>query len=51
MRSPQSATLAHWPCTAGVGLSPFNVVHPDITGMAGTGSNTYGAVAQLAFTL
>lgn len=36
--------------TAGVGLSPFDVVHLDITGMVGTSSNTYGAVAQLGFT-
>ncbi|MCV9879225.1 conjugal transfer protein TraF [Brenneria izbisi] len=35
--------------TAGIGLSPFDVVHLDITGMAGT-DRTYGAVAQLAFT-
>lgn len=35
--------------TAGIGLSPFDVVHLDITGMAGT-NRTYGAVAQLTFT-
>ncbi|MBI0473162.1 conjugal transfer protein TraF [Pectobacterium versatile] len=35
--------------TAGIGLSPFDVVHLDITGMAGT-DRTYGAVAQLTFT-
>ncbi|MCX8956981.1 conjugal transfer protein TraF [Erwinia psidii] len=35
--------------TAGVGISPFNVVHLDLTGMAGT-DRTYGAVAQLTFT-
>ncbi|HFV9292159.1 TPA: conjugal transfer protein TraF [Serratia fonticola] len=36
--------------TAGIGLSPFDVVHLDITGMVGTSNNTYGAVAQLGFT-
>lgn len=35
--------------TAGVGLSPFNLVHFDVTGMAGTNRN-YGAAAQLSFT-
>nr|WP_310615764.1 conjugal transfer protein TraF [Pantoea cypripedii] len=35
--------------TAGVGISPFNVVHLDLTGMVGT-DRTYGAVAQLTFT-
>ncbi len=35
--------------TAGVGLSPFDVVHLEISGMAGT-ERTYGAVAQLSFT-
>lgn len=34
--------------TAGVGISPFNVVHLDLTGMAGTDSS-YGAAAQLSF--
>ncbi|MCI4031494.1 conjugal transfer protein TraF [Dickeya dianthicola] len=36
--------------TAGVGLSPFNLVHLDLTGMVGTSSNTYGAAAKLSFT-
>lgn len=35
--------------TAGLGLSPFNAVHLDLTGMAGT-DRTYGVVAQLQFT-
>jgi len=35
--------------TAGIGISPFDVVHLDLTGMAGT-DRTYGAVAQLSFT-
>lgn len=35
--------------TAGIGISPFDVVHLDLTGMAGT-DRTYGAVAQLAVT-
>ena len=35
--------------TAGLGFSPFDVVHLDITGIAGT-DRTYGAVAQLQFT-
>ena len=35
--------------TAGLGFSPFDVVHMDITGIAGT-DRTYGAVAQLQFT-
>lgn len=35
--------------TAGIGISPFNVVHLDLTGMAGT-DRTYGAAAQLTFT-
>ncbi|MGX9309646.1 conjugal transfer protein TraF, partial [Pantoea ananatis] len=35
--------------TAGVGISPFNVVHLDLTGMAGT-DRSYGAAAQLSFT-
>ncbi|MBW0078114.1 conjugal transfer protein TraF, partial [Escherichia coli] len=35
--------------TAGIGLSPFDVVHLDIAGLAGT-DNTYGAVAQLSVT-
>ncbi|WP_263064759.1 conjugal transfer protein TraF [Dickeya dadantii] len=36
--------------TAGIGLSPFNLVHLDLTGMIGTSSNTYGAAAKLSFT-
>lgn len=36
--------------TAGLGFSPFDVVHLDITGIAGT-DRTYGAVAQMQFTL
>ncbi|QJT82534.1 conjugal transfer protein TraF [Kosakonia sp. MUSA4] len=35
--------------TAGIGISPFNVVHFDLTGMAGT-DRSYGAAAQLTFT-
>lgn len=35
--------------TAGIGISPFDVVHLDLTGIAGT-DRTYGAVAQLSFT-
>lgn len=35
--------------TAGIGISPFNVVHLGLTGMAGT-DRTYGAVAQLSVT-
>jgi len=35
--------------TAGISISPFDVVHLDLTGMAGT-DRTYGAVAQLAVT-
>ncbi|MCX2958416.1 MAG: conjugal transfer protein TraF, partial [Serratia symbiotica] len=35
--------------TAGIGISPFNVVHLDLTGMAGT-HRSYGAAAQLVFT-
>lgn len=35
--------------TAGIGLSPFDVVHLNLTGMAGTNRN-YGAAAQLTFT-
>ncbi|MEI7307116.1 conjugal transfer protein TraF [Pectobacterium atrosepticum] len=35
--------------TAGFGFSPFNTVHLDVTGLAGT-DRTYGAVAQLQFT-
>ncbi|MFY7114687.1 conjugal transfer protein TraF [Enterobacter cloacae complex sp. SHL020] len=35
--------------TAGIGISPLNVVHLDLTGMAGT-DRTYGAAAQLTFT-
>ena len=35
--------------TAGLGFSPFDVVHLDLTGIAGT-DRTYGAVAQLQFT-
>lgn len=35
--------------TAGLGFSPFDVVHLDITGIAGT-DRTYGAVAQMQFT-
>ncbi|AUH01844.1 conjugal transfer protein TraF [Prodigiosinella confusarubida] len=35
--------------TAGIGISPLDVVHLDLTGMAGT-DRTYGAVAQLSVT-
>ncbi|MBK0123571.1 conjugal transfer protein TraF [Pantoea sp. S61] len=35
--------------TAGIGIFPLNVVHLDLTGMAGT-DRTYGAAAQLTFT-
>ena len=35
--------------TAGVGISPFDVVHLDVAGLIGT-DNTYGAVAQFQFT-
>lgn len=35
--------------TAGIGISPFDVVHLDLTGLAGT-DRTYGAVAQLSVT-
>ncbi|EEZ5177155.1 conjugal transfer protein TraF [Escherichia coli] len=35
--------------TAGVGVSPFDVVHLDLAGLAGT-DNNYGAIAQLQFT-
>ncbi|MBL6242237.1 conjugal transfer protein TraF [Escherichia coli] len=35
--------------TAGVGVSPFDVVHRDLAGLAGT-DNNYGAIAQLQFT-
>lgn len=35
--------------TAGIGISPFNIVHLDLTGLAGT-DRTYGAAAQLTFT-
>lgn len=35
--------------TAGVGVSPFDVVHLDLTGLAGT-ERTYGAVLQLSVT-
>ncbi|MBF1995681.1 conjugal transfer protein TraF [Serratia symbiotica] len=35
--------------TAGIGISPFDVVHLDLTGMAGT-HRSYGAAAQLVFT-
>ncbi|EFS2881963.1 conjugal transfer protein TraF [Escherichia coli] len=35
--------------TAGVGVSPFDVVHFDLAGLAGT-DNNYGAIAQLQFT-
>lgn len=35
--------------TAGLGFSPFDVVHLDITGIAGT-DRTWGAIAQLQFT-
>ncbi|ENR8356307.1 conjugal transfer protein TraF [Escherichia coli] len=35
--------------TAGVGISPFDVVHLDIAGLVGT-DHDYGAMAQLQFT-
>ncbi|WP_176686990.1 conjugal transfer protein TraF, partial [Escherichia coli] len=35
--------------TAGLGISPFDVVHIDVAGIAGT-DNNYGALAQLQFT-
>lgn len=35
--------------TAGIGISPFDVVHLDLTGLVGT-DRTYGAVAQLSVT-
>ncbi|HFW3715099.1 TPA: conjugal transfer protein TraF [Salmonella enterica subsp. enterica serovar 6,7:y:-] len=35
--------------TAGIGLSPFDVMHLDLTGLVGT-DRTYGAVAQLSVT-
>lgn len=35
--------------TAGVGVSPFDMVHLDLAGLAGT-DNNYGAIAQLQFT-
>lgn len=35
--------------TAGIGISPFNVVHLDLAGLVGAG-RTYGAVAQLSET-
>lgn len=35
--------------TAGLGFSPFDVFHLDITGIAGT-DRTYGAVAQMQYT-
>ena len=35
--------------TAGFGISPFNVVHIDISGLVGT-DRTYGAVAQMQYT-
>lgn len=35
--------------TAGVGLSPFNVIHLDIAGMLGD-DNSYGGVIQVGFT-
>ncbi|KQN46435.1 conjugal transfer protein TraF [Serratia sp. Leaf50] len=35
--------------TAGVGLSPFGVIHVDVAAIKGT-DRTYGAVAQLSFT-
>ena len=36
--------------TAGIGLSPFNVLHLGITGIAGT-SNTFGGVVEFKLTL
>lgn len=35
--------------TAGIGISPFDVMHLDLTGLVGT-DRTYGAVAQLRVT-
>ncbi|RZM98548.1 conjugal transfer protein TraF [Escherichia sp. E14V7] len=35
--------------TAGIGISPFNMVHLDLAGLVGT-DRTYGAVAQLSET-
>ncbi|EIW5901003.1 conjugal transfer protein TraF [Salmonella enterica] len=35
--------------TAGIGISPFDVMHLDLTGLVGT-DRTYGAVAQLSVT-
>lgn len=35
--------------TAGVGISPFDVVHIDVSGLVGT-DHDYGAIAQLQFT-
>jgi hypothetical protein len=35
--------------TAGLGFSPFDVVHLDLAGMDG-GKNVYGAVVQLTLT-
>ncbi|ECU9822344.1 conjugal transfer protein TraF [Salmonella enterica] len=35
--------------TAGIGISPFDVVHIDVSGQVGT-DRTYGAIAQLQFT-
>jgi hypothetical protein len=35
--------------TAGIGLSPFDMVHLDITGLLGY-DRTYGVVVQRAFT-
>ncbi|KJH09436.1 hypothetical protein UC41_01630, partial [Escherichia coli] len=35
--------------TAGIGLSPFDVIHIDVAGLMGT-DNNYGAIAQLQFT-
>ncbi|SUF55867.1 conjugal transfer protein TraF [Salmonella enterica] len=35
--------------TAGIGFSPFDVMHLDLTGLVGT-DRTYGAVAQLSVT-
>ncbi|EGC4493081.1 conjugal transfer protein TraF, partial [Escherichia coli] len=35
--------------TAGIGLSPFDVIHIDVAGLVGT-DNNYGAIAQLQFT-
>ncbi|PUU43312.1 traF, partial [Salmonella enterica subsp. enterica serovar Newport] len=35
--------------TAGIGISPVDVMHLDLTGLVGT-DRTYGAVAQLSVT-